>query len=70
MSHRWEPAFVAVAALLGEPLDAIEVGLGEGRQRAAELLRALRSNERVERARALATPLAEVAGALEAARLA
>jgi hypothetical protein len=70
MSHRWEPAFVAVAALLGEPLDAIEVGLGDGRQRASELLRSLRSTRRVDRARAIAAALADVAVALEAARVA
>jgi hypothetical protein len=69
MSARWEPSFVAVAALLGEPVESIEAALGDGREHAAALLQALRSTERVARARAMAAVVTDVATALEAARI-
>lgn len=71
MHTRWEIAFVAVSALLDEPLEAIVEALDDtGRAIASETLRALASNTREERARALARALSEVAVAVDALRLA
>jgi hypothetical protein len=71
MSERWEPAFVAVAAVVGESLDATIAALGDaGTAHAADLLRALRSTSRDTRARALARVVSEVAVAVDALRYA
>ena len=70
----WEGAFVAVSALLGEPLEAIAGALDdEGRARAGDTLRALASKSREARdgrARAIARAVSEVALAIDALRLA
>jgi hypothetical protein len=67
----WEPAYLAVSAVLGEPLDAAVAALGEGgATHAADLLKALRSPSREARARALAHAISEVAVAVEAMSLA
>jgi hypothetical protein len=68
MSARWEPSFAAVAALLGEPAEAIEAALGPGRAHARELLRALRATDRAAKARAIAGVVTEIATALESMR--
>jgi hypothetical protein len=66
----WEPAYLAVSAVLGEPLDAAVASLqGGGGARAAVLLKALRSPLREARARALADALSEVALAVDAMSL-
>lgn len=71
MSTRWEPAFVAVSAVLGEPREESIAAIGDaGVVHAAEIVRALRSESREARARAIARSLSEVAVAIEAARLA
>jgi hypothetical protein len=70
MTARWEPSFVAIAALLGEPADAIEAELGTGREHAGELLRSMRSPDRTARARAMAAVITEIAMTLERVRLA
>lgn len=67
MSERWEPAFVAVLAIAGEPLEALTAALGEvGAAHAADLMTALRSTSRDSRARALARVVSEVAVAIDA----
>jgi hypothetical protein len=66
----WEPAYLAVSAVLGEPLDAAMASLpGGGGTRAAVLLKGLRSPLREARARALADALSEVALAVDAMSL-
>lgn len=68
----WEPAYLAVSAVLGEPLDAAMASLldgGGGGTRAAALLKGLRSSLREARARALADALSEVALAVDAMSL-
>jgi hypothetical protein len=71
MSDRWEPAFIAVGAVLGESLDATIVAIGDGgAAQAADLLRALRSTSRDVRVRALARVVSEVALAVDALRYA
>jgi len=67
----WEPAYLAVSAVLGEPVEAAAACLGGGgAARAAGLLEALRSPSRDARARALAQALSEVALAVESVSLA
>jgi hypothetical protein len=67
MTDRWEPAFVAIAAIVGEPLEATLEALGdEGAAHAADLLQALRSTSKDARARALARVVSEVAIAVDA----
>jgi hypothetical protein len=70
MNARWEPSFVAVGALLGEPLDAIAAAIGEGSVHAGDLLHALRSRDREMRARAIAKVVAEIAVGLDSVRIA
>jgi hypothetical protein len=69
----WEPAYLAVSAVLGEPLDAAMASLpgggGGGGTRVAALLKGLRSPLREARARALADALSEVALAVDAMSL-
>lgn len=67
MTDRWEPAFVAIAAIVGEPLEAALAALGdEGAAHAADLIHALRSTSKDARARALARVVSEVAVAIDA----
>ncbi|MCL2451229.1 MAG: hypothetical protein FWD17_19970 [Polyangiaceae bacterium] len=70
MTGRWELSFAAVAALIGEPLEAITAALGEGRHRATDVLRGLEGPDRAARARAIAAVVAHVAKDVESARLA
>lgn len=71
MSAPWEPSFVAVSAILGEPLEDVVAALGDASvERAAEILRGLRSPTKSVRARALARVVSEVALAIDRARLA
>lgn len=66
----WESAFLAVSAVLGEPLEESVRALGdEGAARAAAMLGGLRSESREQRARAIASGVSEVAVALDAMRL-
>lgn len=66
----WESTFLAVSAVLGEPLEASVGALGdEGAARAAAMLRGLRSESREQRARAIASGVSEVAVAIDAMRL-
>jgi hypothetical protein len=64
----WEPAFVAMGTILGEPADAIRAALADRSARAAALFHALKAPAREARAHALARTLAEVALAIEATR--
>jgi hypothetical protein len=67
----WEPAYLAVSAVLGEPLDSAVACLRDGgTAHAAELLKALRSPSREARARALADAISDVALAVDAMTLA
>ncbi len=67
MNERWEPAFVAIGAIAGEPLEVLTAELGDsGAAHAADLLQALRSTSRDTRARALARVVSEVAVAIDA----
>jgi len=69
MSARWEPAFVAVSAIVGVPTDEAAAALGPGGAANAEaVLAALRGGSREARARAIARPLADVAAAIDALR--
>jgi hypothetical protein len=70
MDAHWEPSFVAVGALLGEPLDTLAAAIGAGHVHADELLRALQSLDRGTRARAIARVVAEIATGLDALRIA
>jgi hypothetical protein len=70
MNARWEPSFVAVGALLGEPLETIAAAIGDGRVHADGLLHTLRSPDRATRARAIAKIVAEIAVGLDAMRIA
>jgi hypothetical protein len=64
---RWEPAFVAVSVIAGEPLDAIASAVGQdGMARAADIVRALGAASREARARALARAISDVALAIDA----
>jgi hypothetical protein len=67
---RWETAFVAVSAALGEPYDRAIDALGDaGAIRAGEIVHALRASRRSARARALANALASVAREIDAMAL-
>jgi hypothetical protein len=67
----WEPAFIAVGVLLGEPLDAVRGSLTSPVPGSAvRLLARLADPSREARAQALGRVLADVATALEDARLA
>jgi hypothetical protein len=69
-SGQAEPAFLAVSALLGEPLEQSVAAMGDaGAVNAADLLAALRSSSRQARARAIARALSEIALDLEAMQL-
>jgi hypothetical protein len=58
----WEPAFFAVSAILGEPLESSLALAGEPTiAAAAELVRALRGSSRERRARAIARTVSQVA---------
>jgi hypothetical protein len=66
----WEPAFIAVGVVLGEPLERVKASLASPLPPSAErLLSRLADPSREARAQALARPLSEVAMAIEAARL-
>ena len=61
-SVRWETAFVAVSAVLGEPYEQTIDALGDaGATRAGEIVQALRESRRSVRAQAMAHALADVA---------
>lgn len=67
----WQPAFIAVTALLGEPLDTVREALGTPvGARGARLFTRLAAPSREARAEALGRALAEVATAVEDVRLA
>ncbi|HEY8038644.1 MAG TPA: hypothetical protein VIF15_02580 [Polyangiaceae bacterium] len=67
----WQPAFLAVGALLGEPIEASVAALGDRpTPPAGELVRALGSPSREARARAIAGTVAAVLVELDRARLA
>jgi hypothetical protein len=67
----WESAFVAVGVLLGEPLEVVRASLGPTiPPSASRLLNRLEAPSRESRAQALARVLADVAVALDDARLA
>jgi hypothetical protein len=69
MDHRWEAAFLGVSALLGE-LDPAASALDGGPVRdQGDLLSALRSPSRPERASAIARALVPVVAALDEMRL-
>jgi len=66
----WGPAYLAVSAALGEPLEGAVASLGdEGAAQAAGLLKAMRSPSRDVRARALAQALEPLAVAVDAMSL-
>lgn len=64
----WQPAFLAVSTLLGEPLDVAASALGDGGAR--ELGGPLGSTSRQVRAAAVARLVASLLAELERARLA
>jgi hypothetical protein len=67
----WEPSFVAVGVLLGEPLGAMLASLASPvPAEVTRLVRQLQAPSRRARAQALAVALSDVARALEDARLA
>jgi hypothetical protein len=69
-SEDWDSAFLAVSAILGEPLEASLAALGPARSARAEGLAAvLRSSPRDVRAAAIARVVARVAIDLDAMRL-
>jgi hypothetical protein len=63
----WQPAFLAVSTLLGEPLDVAASALGEGAAR--ELAGPLGSSSRPARAAAVARTVARLLAELQRARL-
>jgi hypothetical protein len=66
----WESAFVAVGVLLGEPVEVVRASLGPTiPPSASRLLSRLEAPSRESRAHALARVLADVAVALDDARL-
>ena len=66
LSRPWEIDFVAVSAVLGEPMTAVTEGLGTaGVLRARELVNGLQATAKSARAMALAMALAEVVTDLE-----
>lgn len=69
MDALWEPAFVAVSALLGEPGRDVVQALVDPGIEARGLIDALQSPSRPTRARAIASGVSEVVAALEAMRL-
>jgi hypothetical protein len=68
MNTDWQTAFIAVSALVGEPLDATLLVLGGGEGQ-GKLLQGLRAPSRETRARAIARIASEVAAALDRLRL-
>jgi hypothetical protein len=71
MSVGWEPAFVAMSVLVGEPLELTLDALGGAiGNEAAEVSRGLASPSRDARAQTMARALSEVALAIDAVRLA
>ncbi len=64
MRRPWEPAFVAVSTLLGEPPEAIAAALGDGERAAPPPADAAAS--RRARAEAIAAGVSSVIRALEA----
>jgi hypothetical protein len=68
MNRDWQPAFIAVSALVGEPLDATLLALGGGDPQ-EKLLQGLRAPSRETRALAIARVASEVAVALDRLRL-
>jgi hypothetical protein len=71
MSASWDTSFVAVSVLVGEPLDAVTIALGDSASpQATALLGKLADASREARARALARVISEVALAIDAVRLA
>jgi len=67
MNTDWQRAFIAVSALVGEPLDEALLVLGGGEQEA--LLPGLRAPSRATRAVAIARVASEVAMAVDRLRL-
>ncbi len=66
----WQQVFVAMSAMLGEPVDEIVAALGdEHAARCGALLEALRAESRQVRARAMAQHLAAVAADVDAMEL-
>jgi hypothetical protein len=66
-AREWEAAFFAVGAALGEPLEGSIAAVGEPTTTdAADLVRALRSPSREQRARAIARIASRVALEVEA----
>ncbi len=66
----WQEAFIGVSAVLGEPLEASLVLLGESATlHAPQLVRGLRSASREARAEAIARALAPLVVALDEVRL-
>jgi hypothetical protein len=62
----WESGFVALSAVLGEPLEDIADAIGEaGMANAAAVVRGLKSRSRASRATALAAVLAGIAAELD-----
>jgi hypothetical protein len=62
----WESGFVALSAVLGEPLEQIVDAIGErGVENAASVVRGLKSRSRASRATALAAVLAGIASELD-----
>jgi hypothetical protein len=71
MNESWQPAFVAVSLLIGEPLDSVDAALGGAPDLAGARLRdRVVSGSREARAQAIARVASEVAVAIESLRLA
>ena len=69
-TREWEAAFFAVGAALAEPLESSIASIGEPTtSEGADLVRALRSHSREQRARAIARIAAQVALEVEATAL-
>ena len=66
MTDGWQRSFVAVSALLGEPLEIVAAALRSPCPEARATLRALQSPERLARARAIAQVAADVVRELDA----
>jgi hypothetical protein len=71
MSPReWESSFLAVSALLGQPLESSLAAVGEvTTAEAQELVRSLRSSSRETRAKAIARAASQAALEVDAARI-
>ncbi len=70
LAPMWQHTFVAMSAVLGEPVDEIVSALGdEHAARCGALLEALRTESRQVRARTMAQHLASVAADVEAMEL-